>query len=110
MSTELMQIYQRRRQISAPDDFAHETAGRLWQKKGAIKHRKQLTAAEITSIIYCELVQLMSRKDNAHHHNTKPAIVSRLVREAKRSNSFIDRQFMKEDSRQKLIDCLRQEF
>ena len=58
--------------VSEPEDFKQERIGRLWKNTGTIKHRKYLTAADMTSIVHCEIVQHMSLKDNAFRHNVKP--------------------------------------
>ena len=96
--------------VSVPEDYAQEHGGRLWVNKGVIKHRKYLTAADITSIAHCEIVQAMSRRDNAHRHNVTPALVGRVVRHVKHDTAMIDKKWQQELDRVDMVEKIKVEF
>ena len=101
---------QRNESVSDPDDFAQERGGRLWANKGTIKHRKYLTSRDLISVVHSEIVQLMSRRDNAFKHNIKPVLVRSIIRDYKRDSAYIDKKMQKESDELECIDKIRSEF
>ena len=93
LSEELQQIFSRTKRVPEPEDYVQERVDRLWKNAGTIKHRKFLTAADLTSIVHCDIVQHFSFKDNAFRHNVKLSLVRSIVRDFKRDQGYIDRQF-----------------
>ena len=107
LSEELQQIFSRTNRLPEPEDYEQERVGRLWKNAGTTKHRKFLTAADLTSIVHCEIVQHLSLKDNAFRHNVKPSLVRSIVSDFKRDQGYIDRQFKLEQDRLHLVTTLK---
>ena len=95
---------------SKPDDYAQERGGQLWSNKGTVKHRKFLTAADLMSIIHCEIVQHMSRRDNAYKHNVKPALIPTIIAKFKKDSTYVDKKMKKEADARATVDALKSEY
>ena len=52
----------------------------------------------------------MNRRDNAHKHNIKPSLVTRIIHDYKRDPSYINKKRQKEDDGRATVAMIKAEY
>ena len=52
----------------------------------------------------------MSRRDNAHKHNVKPALITSIIRDYKQDPAYIDKKTQKELDGRATLDKIKAEY